>query len=106
MAIEINCVMVHQDFPIRVCRKCRFSCDRECFAALTEKHSSFSEPMNAFLADGRRDLCDAHGSFAFHTVCTGKQQASGKPQSSHFTSFVCESHVHTIYGMTLLDTVF
>jgi WD40 repeat protein len=124
MAITINDIVTHREFPIRGCKECRFSSGGQYFAAVNgnnvQIYSSYTfKNLVNLRSPGQRVKaiawstddnvlvsCDANGTMTLHTVRTGKQKAASNQQAFHFTSIVCTDAVGTkCYGVTLPDNV-
>jgi WD40 repeat protein len=124
MAITINDIVMHREFPIRACRECRFSHGGQYFAAVNannvQVYSSYTfKNLVNLRSPGQRIKtiawstddnvlisCDANGSMTLHTVRTGKQKAASNAQSFYFTSLLCVDAVGTkCFGVTLPDNV-
>jgi WD40 repeat protein len=124
MAITINDIVTHREFPIRGCRECRFSHGGQYFAAVNgnnvQVYSSYTfKSLVNLRSPGQRVKtiawstddnvlvsCDANGSMTLHTVRTGKQRAASNAQSFYFTSIVCLDAVGTkCIGVSLPDNV-
>lgn len=122
MAITINDIVTHREFPIRGCKECKFSHGGQYFAAVNgnnvQVYSSYTfKNLVNLRSPGQRIKtvawstddnvlvsCDANGTMTLHTVRTGKQKAASTQQAYHFTSIVCVDTVGTkCYGLTQPD---
>ena len=124
MAVTVNDIVTHREFPIRGCREVKFSRGGQYFAAVNgnnvQVYSTYTfKNLVNLRSPGQRVKtiawstddnvlvsCDINGTMTLHKLRTGKQRAASNQQSFHFTSIACTDAVGTkCYGVTLPDNV-
>ncbi|OHS96012.1 hypothetical protein TRFO_10184 [Tritrichomonas foetus] len=122
LAITINDIVTHREFPIRGCREVKFSHGGQYFAAVNgnnvQIYSSYTfKNLVNLRSPGQRIRaiawstddnvlvsCDNNGTITLHQIRGGKQKATSNQQPFHYISMVCADSVGTkCFGVTEPD---
>lgn len=122
LAITINDIITHREFPIRGCREVKFAHGGQYFAAVNgnnvQIYSSYTfknivnlrSPGQRIRAiawstdDNVLVSCDNNGTITLHQIRGGKQKATSNQQPFHYISMICADSVGTkCFGVTEPD---
>lgn len=122
LAITIDDIVTHREFPIRGCREVKFAHGGQYFAAVNgnnvQIYSSYTfKNLVNLRSPGQRIRaiawstddnvlvsCDNNGTITLHTIRGGKQKATSNQQPFHYISMICADSVGTkCFGVTEPD---